>query len=340
MKIYQDVRLADPFLKPYWRHERVVRMLRTTPPERCKHYDDPWVQGYRKFLFTWRRGESHREQLRYENPGLFYAYSLYDRMVIEPDIALMVEARLLAGISAESIANDCKTMPETIQWYERLFFNVSDFLTHHDWMMKNVLLPASDRFAPAGPEEDDDDDAAEVKPSYAIVRPHLDMTLKFFAYFGGPLICDVLISGFRRDRHVRKAEDISDYFNDQFLLQLQRRSAQTIGQFEINKYNVMELFATHTKLIELTRSSKSQEVRHTEFEKNVNAMLTEFPWNVGGASKQLYRDSPIGKYDDSAVELDSEEVILTGAGKEPDSLRSILGVDVFSRKEQARAKSK
>lgn len=336
MKIYNDVRLADPFLKPYWRHERVVRMLHVAPPERCKHYDDRWVQGYRQFLFTWRRGESHREQLRYDNPGLFYAYSLYDRMPLEPDIALMIEARLLAGISAESIAEDCKTMPETIRWYERLFFNVSDFLSHHDWMMKNVLLPAADRFAPAELEDDD----GKAKPSYAIVRPHLDMTLKFFAYFGGPLICDVLISGFRRNRYVRKVEDISDYFNNQFMLQLQRRSTQTIGQFEINKYNVMELFATHTKLIELTRSNKSQEVRHTEFEQNVNAMLTEFPWNVGGASKQLYRDSAIGKYDDSAVELDSEEVILTGAGKEPDSVRGILEVDVFSRKEQARAKSK
>jgi len=337
LKIFSDVRLADPFLKPYWRHERVVRMLRTAPPERCKHYDDPWVQGYRKFLFTWRRGESYREQLRYDNPGLFYAYSLYDRMALEPDSALMIEARLLAGISAESIADDCKTMPETIQWYERLFFNVSDFLSHHDWMMKNVLLPASDRFAPAETEEDD---TVKAKPSLAIVRPHLDMTLKFFSYFGGPLICDVLISGFRRDRHVRKAEDISDYFNEQFLLQLQRRSAQAIGQFEINKYNVMELFATHTKLIEVVRSSKSQEVRHTEFDQAVKAMLTEIPWNAGRASKQLYQDSLIGKYDDSAIELDSEEVLLTGTGKAPDSVRGILGVDVFSRREQAHAKSK
>lgn len=334
MKVYRDVRLADPFLRPYWRHERVVRMLSTVPPARCKRYDDIWIQEYKKFLFAWRRGEEHRERLLYENPGLYYAHSLHDRMHIEPEMTLMIEARLLAGCTIESIANDCKTMPETVEWYEKLFFNVADFLPHHDWIVRNILLPASDRFVDHA--QSHNDALAVAKPASEIVRPHLDMTLKFFAYFGGPLVCDIMISGFRRGKQVRNPDELADYFNEQFASQLQRRSAQAAGQFEVNKYNVMELFATHTRIIEIQRSGKNQENRHNDFEKNVNAMLSELPWSVGQVGQKMYVGSLIGKYDDSPVELDSEEIIVTGSGKEPESAKEVIGVNVFRRRELER----
>ena len=336
MKGYRDIRLADPFLRPYWRHERVVRMLGSVPPARCRRYDDIWIQEYKKFLFAWRRGVEHRERLLYENPGLYYAYNLYDRMHIEPDMALMIEARLLAGSTPEMIANECKTIPETIEWYERLFFNVLDFLPHHDWILKNVLLPASDRFV-----DPPIDAVTSLRNPTEIVRPYLDMTLKFFAYFGGPLVCDIMISGFRRNNQVQNPEDLTDYFNDHFASQLQRRSAQAAGQFEINKYNIMELFTTHTRLIEVQRSGKSPENRHNDFETNINEMLTAIPWTAGKASKTLYEGSMIGLYDDSAIELDSEETILTGVGMELESAREAKATRVYSQGEPQRdAKSK
>jgi len=337
LKVYKDVRLADPFLRPYWRHERVVRMLGSVPPARCRRYDDIWIQEYKKFLFAWRRGTEHRERLLYENPGLYYAYNLYDRMHIEPDMALMIEARLLAGSTPEMIANECKTIPQTIEWYERLFFNVSDFLPHHDWILKNVLLPASDRFVDHTP----DLGGTVLKNTTEIVRPHLDMTLKFFAYFGGPLVCDIMISGFRRNNQVQNPDDLTDYFNEHFASQLQRRSAQAAGQFEINKYNVMELFVTHTRLIEVQKAGKSQENRHSDIEKTVGEMLTALPWTVGKTGQTMYNGSLIGLYDDSAIELDSEETVLIGAGIEQESAKEAKAVQVYNWGEPQRdAKSK
>jgi len=339
LKVYRDVRLADPFLKPNWRHERVVQMLASVPPQRCKRHDDKWVQGYKKFLFQWNKSEDNRDRLMHDNPGLYFAYLLFDRMYVEPELRLMVEARLLAGIHYAEIANECKTIPETIEWYERIFFNVLEFLPHHDWILKHVLLPASDRYI--GDDEDDDEEQARAHANSAIVKPHFDLTLKFFSYYGGPLACDVMISGFRRDRKVLSHDDLPDYFHDQFMTQITRRSAQASGQFEINKYNVMELFATHSRIIEIQRSVDSSEGRHTEVEKHLSAMLSEFPWTVGREGAKLYAGSKLGELDNLAAELEPEETMLIEAGKEPDSIKGITGISISSRKEpETNAKSK
>lgn len=331
-KVYRDVRLADPFLRPNWRHERVVQMLGMVPPERCKRYDDEWVQGYRKFLFAWNKSESKRDGLMHDDPGLYFAYLLHDRMFVEPEMRLMIEARLLAGFSYDEIAHECKTIPETIQWYERLFFNVGDFLGHHDWILKHILIPASDRFV-ADNVEDDDDEVFKPKPSNEVVKPHLDMTLKFFAYYGGTMICDMMISGFRRDKRVTSHEDIPEYFHEQFMSQIMRRSAQAAGQFEINKYNVMELFATHARIIEIQRSAESADDRHSDIEKNIAAMLSELPWTVGAEGAKLYGGSVIGNLDNGAAEANEEELMLFNAGKGLDKVDEIAGLTIDSRKE-------
>jgi hypothetical protein len=337
--VYRDVKLADPFLRPYWRHERVVKMLDTVPPERCKRTDDEWIRGYKSFLYQWNKSEDNRDKLLYENPGLYFAYILFDRMHIEPEMRLMIEARLLAGASYEEIAGTCKTLPETIEWYERLFFNVSEFLEHHDWILKHVLLPASDRFV--AEEDDDDEDEFQAPVSSAVVDPHLDMTLKFFAYYGGPLVCDVMISGFRRDRKVTSHDDLENYFNDQFMTQITMRSAQSAGRFEINKYNVMELFATHSRIIEIQKSVKADDDRHSDIEKHVYEMLSELPYSVGRESKKLYDGTAIGQYDDSAAEVNEEELMLLGSGTIPNSLNDVPGLSISSRKEpENNAKSK
>ena len=340
-KVYRDVRLANPFLRPDWRHERVVKMLGNMPQERCKRYDDKWVKGYKKFLFRWNKGEHTRDQLMHENPGLYFAYLIHDRMFVEPEMRLMIEARLLADIDKNDIAHECKTIPETIEWYERLFFNVSDFLSHHDWVLKQVLLPASDRFVEDNVENDNEEANFKPKSSSEVVKPHFDMTLKFFSYYGGPMVCDLMISGFRRDKRVTSHEDLPEYFNEHFMSQLSRRSAQAAGQFEINKYNVTELFATHTRIIEIQRSAESADDRHSDIEKNVHAMLSELPWTVGAEGSRLYDGTTIGDLDNSAAEVNEEELMLLNDGKEVDSVKEIAGLTIESRKEPGKnAKSK
>lgn len=341
MKKFKNPRLADPFLQPQWRQDRVLRMLRTSPPERCRRFDDDWIRQYRTFMLKWGKGETGREALLYENPGMYYAQKIFDSKEEDPELHLIIEARLLAGESYAAIAETCKTYPEAIQWYEKLFFNVNDFLDNRDWILKQVLLPASDREA----EHADSDTGVAMliapKRVQAIVKPHFDMTLKFFAYYGGPIVCDLLISGFRRDRIVTSTKELEEYFNEQFMTQIAIRSAQAASRFEVNKFNVMELFATHSRLVEIQRNAGNKNERHNEFEKHVDAMLSELPWAVGDDGAKLYAQTAVGEYDEMAAEINEEEMICAEAGMPADTLEGIATLTITSReefKENAKAK--
>lgn len=333
-RTYNNIRLADPFLQPFWRHERVLAMLAAWPPERCNRYDDEWIQGYRSYLFSWNKGGSKRTSLLYENPGLYYAHNMFISRLNDPEMSLVVEARLLAGMSYEEIAEENKTIPETIQWYEKLFFNVKDFLRHHDWILRNVLIPASDRFV-----EVDNGQDGDKRPKFE-VKPHFDMTLKFFAYYGGPILCDFMLSGFKRGVKVNKLEEVESWLDDQWSNQIRRRSAQAAGQLRVNSFNVMELFMVHGKLIEVQQRVTDKQDRHSEFEKHVNAMMSEMPWVVGDEGEKLYAETPLGLYDKKAAELDGSEVMTVNAGRE--ITVDLEGVDetIFRRTERKDGKSK
>jgi len=327
---YTDVRLYDPFLRPDWRFERVLRLVSRVPtPGRTTKRDDPHIKDARSFMLRWNRGEEWRENLLDEDPGLYYAHSIFTNLHMDPEVKFMLEARLLADQPMEDIADCLKTLPETISWYEKLFFNVSPFLRHHDWIVKHVLLPSSDRFVE---HNDDDDDAAPVpQGTPLVVRPHLDMTLKFFAYFGGPILCDFMISGFRRGNIVQNADEISSWLDEQWKVTLQRRSAQSVGVFEVNRYNVMELFATHARIIELQKGMESGEERRSSFTRHVSTMLSQLPWTVGRRGAEQYAGSAMGDLDSSAAEINDEELILMGSGEVPDSVQEVSSLTIESR---------
>jgi hypothetical protein len=328
---YTDVRLYDPFLRPDWRFERVLRLISRVPtPGRTTKRDDQHIKAARSFMLRWNRGEEWREALLDDDPGLYYAYSIYDNLHTDPEVKFMLEARLLSNQDVGEIADRLKTMPETVSWYERLFFNVSPFLQHHDWIVKHVLLPSSDRFV-EHEDDDDDNNAPAPRGTPLVVRPHLDMTLKFFAYFGGPILCDFMISGFRRGNVIHSGDEISNWLDDQWRVALQRRSAQAAGVFEVNRYNVMELFATHSRIIELQKNVESGDERRSTFARHVSTMLSQLPWTVGRKGAEEYAGSAVGELDEGAAEIDDEELILIGSGEVPSSVKGLDSLSIESR---------
>jgi hypothetical protein len=327
---YTDVRLSNPFLRPDWRFERVLRLVGRVPtPGRTTKRDDSYIKQARSFVLRWRKGEEAREALLYENPGLYYAYLIYDRLHSDPETRFMLEARLLANQNVNEIAQSLKTMPETVSWYEKLFFNVNPFLENHDWVVKHVLLPSADRFAD---ETEDPEVEGDANSTPLIIRPYLDMSLKFFAYFGGPFVCDFMISGFRRGFEVQDPSGMSDWLNDQWKLTIQRRSAQAAGVFEINRYNVLELFATHARIIETQKDSESSEERRSGFQRHVSSMLSQLPWTVGRrGAEQISQTGAMAGMDSNAAEIDDEELMLIGSGVVPDSAKEVTTLTIDSR---------
>jgi hypothetical protein len=139
-----------------------------------------------------------------------------------------------------------------------------------------------------------------------------------------------MLTGFRTDCRVQSRDDLSDFFDNQFRLQIQRRSAQAAGMFDINRYNVMELFQIHTNLVAATKA-KNPETQRSEFEKHVLAFMSELPWAAGAAGKKIFDRTIMGQMDNGAAEMDDEEMLLTNSGAPPDSLAEVAALNITSR---------
>jgi hypothetical protein len=317
MKLLTEFNKFNFFRRPDWRWLRVLKMADRYPtPGRASKRDDKWVKAARNFLLRWRSKETdeEREDLWLEQPGLFYAYDLFARQPSEPEGAMFLEARLLARQTPEYIAECMGTIPDTIRWYEALFFNVSDKLHQRDWITARVLLPALMKNHDHSGSKYDEDIALPFKDSI-VARPFLDASLKLFAYFGGVHIIDVMITGFQQGKPLASPEDMANWFDNHMSTTVRRRVSQAAMQFEINKYNITELLTVHTRIMEIERSEESQDQQKTTTERHIKAMVDEIPWAVGDHGEKMAEGTLLGRLDKMPGELRDDEVLRISSGQ-------------------------
>lgn len=322
MQLFAEFQRYNVFRRPDWRWQRVLQMCDRQPsPGRCSRRDDAWVKGARNFLLRWRgaRYERLRTELFAELPGLWYAYEIYERASEEPEPQAYLEARLLARQSDKEIAHALCTMPEAIQWYEALFFNVADRLENRDWITKQVLMPAILRNHGLGAPPTG---SSSIFSGGVIAKPFLDATLKLFAYFGGTHLVDIMITGFQSGKPLASPDDLGNWFDANWASAIRRRSHQASLTFEVNKFNVMELFAIHTKIMEIEKSDDSQEKQRTTIERHIRAMITDLPWAVGDAGESRFAGTEVGKFDAMAAELRDDELLNVAVGDVPGGLEA------------------
>ena len=316
-----DFERYNPFRRPDWRHERVLNMLGRMPnPGRCTKKDDNWVRGLRSFILKYQNSEpDKRNQLAYENPGLYFAYLIFERTEEDFEVAFMIEARLLARQSNEEIATELDTIPEAIDWYEQLFFNVRPRLRAHDWVMKQVIVPAVERSA----GRPDQHGRPGRKP---IAEAFYDASLKCFAYYGGPIAVDFMLSGFNRGMEPQTRDDISPWLDAHTALAAKRRSAMAVGQFDVDKWNVMDLFAFHARLMEIEKSEEHAAKARSEIEKNVTGLMDEIGWTVGREGINAYEGTMLMELQDSAAEPRDHQLIPAAAGMDVPALLELRTV--------------
>jgi len=308
-----------PFREPDWRYKRVLQMVDTLGnPGRSTKHDDDWVRGLRNFILRYRNGTREaRRRLSYENHDLYFAWTIHERADDDFETAFMIEARLLAQQSSEDIAKECHTLPGAIDWYEALFFNVRDRIHAHDWILKHVLMKAISQSAERLKEEG----GAEARFTRApLSEPFWDSSLKFMGYFGGPIMIDFMLTGYRRGVHANSMDDVSNWLTDYVAHQVHRRTGMAVGHFEVNKYNVLELVGHHTQLVQLQKALADQGGAQNTFEKNVEQFLSDIPWSVGKDGATNFQGTPVAEFDGGAAELRDDELLLLSSGESADTI--------------------
>lgn len=305
---------VNPFREPDWRWERVLDMADRQPtPGRCSRRDDEYIRAARSFLLRWRaRADADRRELFYENPGLFLAYQIFEKQQEADERALTLQARLLANMGYKEIARSMDTLHQAVDWYEALFFNVRDKLHARDWVTRQVLVPAMSRGLGLDRAAEEERSPWAAQP---IAHPFLDSSLKMFAYFGGPVVCEFMIYCFQAGKRCASPDKLGEWFDEHFSVTAKARSAQAARTFEINKFNVMELFATHLRILEIEKSADSAEHKRTTIEKHVGALLGELEgvWSVGADQEQV-EGTGLPAYDAAAAELRDDELLLVAGG--------------------------
>ncbi len=323
----------SPFRRPDWRLERVLQMVDRPgdgSPGRSTKKDDKYVKGLRQFILRYRHyDETARNQLAYENPGLFWAWQIHERRSDGDGQrkADLIEARILARQDDFSIAEELCTIPETMEWYEALFFNVRDRLHGHDWIIDHVLMPAYERSRTHRDNDDVVDDAGE--PGYVrrpLSEPFFDATLKFFAYFGGHVLLEYVITGFRRGMVVRSQEEIGGWLDSHYMNRIKHRAAMAGQLFECNRYNVMQLFEINNQIINIERSSDSKDAAKDSQTKAILGMMMEMKWAVGDEGAEMVEGTKLAAYDKGGVELRDHQMLMLSAGQNPGTIE---GLDTF-----------
>jgi hypothetical protein len=321
MKLHAEFQKYNFFRSPAWRWERVLHLAERFPtPGRATRKDDQFVKAARVFLCSLKKKttDAERAELWSENPALFYAYEFNDRQDEHPEGAMFIQARLLARQSYEDIAESLSTIPDAIRWYEALYFNVVDRIHQRDWITKHVLLPALVRHHSIASNDPGDESI-----DGAVARPFMDGSLKLFAYFGGAHIVDVMITGFQSGKTLTSPDAINEWFDSNYSMTIRRRSHQAAMLFRVNKFNVMQLFEHHNRIMEIERSDEAREKMRSAEEAHIKALIDEIPWMYGEKGEKASAGTPLHLYDGGASELRDDEVMRVAAGEQIDVKKTV-----------------
>ena len=313
--------LIDPFRRADWRFTRVLGMCDRVPvPGRCTPRDDEYVRRGRAFLLRYRAfDEDRREELKYEDGDLYAAFAVYRAKADkEGDQAFTLEARILSGQTDEEIAKNYPFGPRAIDYYEKLFFNVRDRLDRRDWVTTQILIPALKR---------DTGQAAAaagqwVQQDHAVMKAQMDGSLKFFAYLAGPWVLEQMISGFDHTSRANSADEAIGFYERHYSRTIKRRAAQAANYFEVNKFNVVDVFMTANQIIATERAADTAEDNRSRYDMHIKTALDGLPWTVGTRDAENVPKA-LKVYDESTTELRDDELLLTAAGDEASTLHGL-----------------
>lgn len=323
---FADFIKLDPRRSPRWRYERVRQLLDARPPQAAvRGRDDACIRSARKFLREWEAlGRVHRGRQLVDarrmlfslDPELYFAFDMFlatdtDKMRCE------VEARILARQSNEEIAEEIHTLPGSVDYFEKLFFNVRDRLDNKGYIVNRIIAPTVM-----------DQDWTNL---------NRELSTKFFGYFAGPVVLSAVLHDFDSSLiPPGEGQSTDEFFDAHTATGFRRRIAEAINAFEINKFNIVELLEVHTQVLKIARDAK--QAAGGDFNANeaqMGLLLQTLDFAASPEQRQAAMvDSPLKPYHDLAGELRSDEMLRIVAGDVPDTVDELITLKMPERRER------
>ena len=281
-----DLSRYDPFISPNWRWER-ARTLLTKNRYASKTRDDEFVMIAKKFQAAYDKckNDLDQEKLQRRFPGIWYAMKTY--FADRGDVRWIIEARVLAGQSCKEIADKCNVCPETVAWYEKLFFDTRSKLKSPDYVINVVMRGAT---------------------HYGLKARDYDLLWKLFGYFGGPFVLDAIFNASLTRTRPTSKDTVKAFFDEDSSGALKRVAAIASRTIDLNNpMNYQFILDTHTKLLQIEKEAEgnSQDL----IVQNIGAMLGSFQFVAGAKAIKEQTSDEMSFFDDQAEELRADEML-------------------------------
>jgi len=301
----------NPRRLPRWRFDRIRYLLDNNEAggkarPHAAEDDEVTNLGY-QFMRMWEDTskldldpvdlERHRQLTIFdENPGLYLAFEMYNA----PKDDVMrnhTEAHILAGRSDQEIGSITDQTPDTIEWYEKVFFNVRTKLNIRSYIDAQVLAKAT---------------------NCGLQNLNLMLLNKFWGYYGGPYMLDAFLNGMPKSvAQPGPNTDMQKYVVESQNLDLVKFSADStkaLGPGDVNSFNYFDLINTQNQIISLVEAAKAETGNTTPLEETVAAVLGGLNWVVGASRQQVLANSNLGAYMGHAAEPRADDQLRIAAG--------------------------
>lgn len=292
-------RRFDPTRKPTWRYDKVQRSLDAQEPLHPTR-DDVHTQELRRYYQTKRQLQARIADQDKVDDALAARYQdlwAAEKIWRGGDNArerYHLESNILARRTPAEIADRVSTSPEAIICYEKVFFNVVDRLKARDYISSQVLGPTF---------------------MSGLSSRSMAITFKYFAYFAGPHVLDLIADGFTDEiASPMEPSELSQWIDRQFRSRIRTNAMVGITFFEPTSYNIRTLLEGFQGLLSLSHKEMSQTGDDNVINRAIQGFIAQAPAPKGDDADKL-PSRPGPSYGGGAVEPRVGELELIALGK-------------------------
>lgn len=222
-------------------------------------------------------------KMRGELLPMHLAYNLFRHTDDHQRYAL--EARILARQEESHIQQSNGVSSGIQRAYEKLFFHVGDRIDRTDYIAGEVIGP----FFQAGLDT---------------FNP--ERVVKYFGYFGGGLMVDLVLYGFTGNRPISSEDELVAFLDGQIQKTLRIQTLYTSTVMTPGRFDIKPVFEAYTQLLSLDLRTGGQSEQASWIEALVKGMSKETTIPRGSAALEL-KGSPMMQYSAGSVELRASE---------------------------------
>ncbi len=245
----------DPLRPVNWRWERARRIVEETLPL-SRFHDDRRVRsavGLRRALRAADASGSTDDARMRRHAHVYQAYQIHENASNQAKmLRAEIEARVLAGQSAELIGELVVADPRLIEAYEALFFDARPYLNHRSYIVRQAIGPA--------------------------VHAHINasdypLLWRLFGYFAGPLVLDTLINAWSGVAKPTRASDVPGFTADLVSAEVSRAALIAVKTYNISTFTAPQILELFAKLRQIAEENGAREILGNELARRIGSLL-------------------------------------------------------------------